>query len=361
MTRLVSLFTVLAFVLCWISAAKADNAEFTAGVLRPADPQEYVPETCNGTKPTVCQSCNAIQVCVEGSSTLNLTRTCPSSTPYCVQSSSGSTCQSSPDAQCTADAANGFVCTSTGFFPDPTSCQVYHYCEKEGDVGDTYDCPSGYRYNSQRKTCQLWGWNRRCETVKCDPTSQNVFAAYPYDDEYYIYCQYDYTTDTPTYQKTYVLSCGKGSKFDAKNQVCKFQCRKVGLFVNTVNPSQYYSCYRNRFQWEAKVNTCSKPNYIFDEELMRCKEDPNATATMTEGEVMDQYQVASLSDSYSTNSAEKTTPASSSSSISTDKPTKVEASSGNPVVSVVLADTVPVRRDCLQFLKDLMQKNNILK
>ncbi|EAT35173.1 AAEL012648-PA [Aedes aegypti] len=359
MSRLVSLYAVFAVVLCWISVVRADGAEFTSGILRPAaDPAEYVPVPCDGTKPTTCQSCNSIQVCVQGS-TNNLIRTCPSSTPYCVQSDTGASCQSSPDSQCTVSAENGFVCTSTGFFPDPASCQVYHYCEREGEAGDTYDCPNGYRYNSQRKMCQLWGWNRRCDTVKCDPTSQNVFASYPYDDEYYVYCQYDYSTDTPTYKKSYVLSCGKGSKFDSKNQVCKFQCRKAGLFVNTVNPSQYYSCYRNRFQWEAKVNTCSKANYIFDEELMRCKENPDAAVTepMTE---TDQNQPISLTSIDNKISGSGSASENSNSDSSTEKATKTEASTDTPAVAIVQSDTIPVRKDCLYFLKDLMLKNNIL-
>ncbi|XP_065090579.1 autotransporter adhesin BpaC-like [Ochlerotatus camptorhynchus] len=281
MSRIVLLSIALPFLCCLLPAVQADEAEFVQGILRAADTPVYIAKPCDGTILTTCQSCDTIQICLGGSfNNLNLNRVCPSSTPYCVQGASqtGAACQSSPDSQCGVSSTNGFTCTGVGFFPDPTSCQSYHYCEQEGQVGDTYDCPVGYQYNSRSQQCTRFGL-RRCQTITCDPTSQKVFIPYPMDDSYYVYCQYDYSTAVPTFQKAFMLSCGKGSTFNAQKEVCTFQCRRVGFFVNTANPNQYFSCYRQGFRWMVSVNTCSNPNYMFDEKLMRCINNPNAVTT----------------------------------------------------------------------------------
>ncbi|XP_065090577.1 uncharacterized protein LOC135711636 [Ochlerotatus camptorhynchus] len=259
-----------------------------AGVLlRAATPGEYSPQPCSASKLTSCQSCDTLWLCLGGLfSMLNLTRKCPSSTPYCNQNGGGTaTCKATPDYQCLSSVSSdvGFACTGTGFFPDLDSCQKYYYCESEGGLPQQYQCPSGLRYNSKSKTCQRF-FLGRCQTVKCDVSSQNVFAPYPLDDSYYVYCQYDYSSGIPTVKKTYVLSCGTGSRFNAQTQLCEFQCRRVGVYVNTANPSQYFSCSRVGFGWQAKVLTCKK-GYIFDEALKRCNRDPDAVTNLSTPEI----------------------------------------------------------------------------
>ncbi|XP_062557719.1 uncharacterized protein LOC134222574 [Armigeres subalbatus] len=416
MTRIPLLCYALAVLVYCIPAINADNAEFVAGVLRDAGTSSYVAQPCDGTQLTTCQSCNTIELCLGGIfDSLNLTRTCPSTAPYCALTSTGATCQSSPDSQCSVNAEFAFACTGTGFFPDPDSCQTYHYCEQKNQIGDTYDCPDGYRYNTQRNLCQRYG-SRRCQAVQCDPLSQNVFVPYLFDDEYYVYCQYDYSTATPTYKKAYMLSCGKGSKFVVKSQVCQFQCRRVGFFVNTANPNQYFSCYRSGFRWVAEVRTCSKYYYIFDETLNRCKEDPDAvtttTSTTTEmvteivtttaettSEVVTTTQpspteavtttqpsptevitttqpsptdvvtttqpspteIVTATEPSPTEVVTATEPITTEDSVTTIEPTVTDADTEAPEAAVRLSDTFSVKRGCLGFLRDLLRNSNYVK
>ncbi|EAT35172.1 AAEL012653-PA [Aedes aegypti] len=246
--------------------------------------REYVGQPCSSSKLTICRSCDTIAVCLGGMfSQLDLSRKCPSLTPYCNQNEDGSaTCGSSPDDQCRTQGSSEmeFSCTGTGFFPDPLTCENYYYCEREGAIADQYQCPKEYRYNSRSTMCQRF-LLKRCQTVKCDSSSQKVFSPYPQDNSFYVYCQFDYTKPNPTLIKTFIISCGKGSQFNYQRQICEFQCRKVGMFVNTANPRQYFLCSRIGFRWEAKILTC-REGYLFDESLRRCNRDPYAsTSTVT--------------------------------------------------------------------------------
>lgn len=232
---------------------------------------EFVPEQCDGRKLTVCESCDTIKVCLSNSdNALNPTQRCPDATPYCSSEGSaiGADCRAQPDAGCSVtDAQNSFRCTGSGFYPDANSCQVYHYCEKEGAESDSYDCPEGYKYNTRTNHCQ---WSLfPCNSVVCNPNNKKVFSSFPGDNSYYVFCQYDYADKPAAFLGAHVFACGKGSTFNENSASCEFRCPRIGLFVNTANPRQYYQCYRVGGRLQYKTNVC-RADQIFDEDERRC-------------------------------------------------------------------------------------------
>ncbi|XP_058817365.1 uncharacterized protein LOC131680669 [Topomyia yanbarensis] len=193
--------------------------------------------------------------------------------------SSSATCQTKPDTSvidCSENSIDSFVCTGTGFYPDPSSCGVYHYCEGEGAISDDYDCPEGYKYSSKVNACQRSA--AKCVNVNCSNNGTSVFTVYPADKSYYAFCQYDYGTIPPTFQKAFILSCGKGSTFNPSTEKCEFKCTRQGLFANTANPQRYFQCFVLGGRYVYKEQVC-KTDRIFDDKLKRCVEGPSISVT----------------------------------------------------------------------------------
>ncbi|EAT35174.1 AAEL012642-PA [Aedes aegypti] len=283
MKQSIPLVVLLPIILLVLPATNARLREFLPGNLRQTD-ETIFPQQCDGRQFTVCESCDTIKVCISDSANaLNPTRRCPAATPFCRSQDSaiGASCSAQPDEYCknTEVNQNAFVCTGAGFYPDPNSCRVYHYCESKGVQADSYDCPDGYKYNTRTNYCQrtLFPCTRG---VLCDPNDRRVFVPYPGDQSYYVFCQYDYTNQTAAFKGAQIFACGKDSTFNENSATCEFRCPRTGMFVNTANPRQYYQCYRVGGRLKYKTNTC-RVDQVFDEDERRCVVVPGVTISTT--------------------------------------------------------------------------------
>ncbi|XP_001846753.2 uncharacterized protein LOC6036755 [Culex quinquefasciatus] len=231
----------------------AAETSFVQGSLRQGTAPTYTEKSCDLTKSAVCASCTVIKVCIAAititamvADNTNPKKTCPPATPFCSMSTTvtGAVCQKTPDpaeASC-AQAKPAFTCTGIGFYPDPYSCQVYHFCSAQGAPPQDYDCPEGYKFSSKTSGCVAQAG--KCPTVTCPsaPAATSIYLPYPDDTQFYVYCTYD-TTVTPTKVTPLMFSCGLGSAYNPMTDQCEYKCMKEGNFVDTANPRQYYQCY----------------------------------------------------------------------------------------------------------------------
>ncbi|XP_055590932.1 uncharacterized protein LOC129743012 [Uranotaenia lowii] len=219
-------------------------------------------ETCDDSeKAAICLNCTAIQLCI-GSTPIE--RACPTATPYCNVLDQGDSCLAVPDPEYKeCQSQNGFTCTSTGLFPDPKKSDLYHFCEGAGSSSDVYSCPTNYVFNADSGTCIRKPIGFRDPTVACSPTK--VFVPYSGNKKFYAYCDYSVNAQDPT---IYMLRCSEGSVFNGA--FCVFQCTKEGSFVNTLNPTQFYSCYYSGSKLVATLSSCPNSDQVFNSTAAVC-------------------------------------------------------------------------------------------
>ncbi|KAL1394366.1 hypothetical protein pipiens_012009 [Culex pipiens pipiens] len=276
--------TVLSLTVLFVAAranslAAVADQEIVQGMLRAAFTDPFLEKACDGTRQAACTGCDSIKICTTSDPAFEDTNPraeCPAATPHCSMSTSvtGAVCQKTPDAsiaECAAGNAN-FKCTGVGFYPNPYSCQIYHYCSGPGAVPENYDCPTGYRFSSKAGACALS--NIPCPTFSCKADNvDTLYQTLPADTQYYVYCAYDRAVTPAKLMDTFVFSCGQGATFSPTAGKCVFTCPKDGLFVNSANPTQYYQCYLMNYRYVYKDLVCAV-DQKFDEAQRRCIQVP---------------------------------------------------------------------------------------
>ncbi|XP_055532647.1 peritrophin-44-like [Wyeomyia smithii] len=190
-----------------------------------------------------CSSCSVMKQCLGSLGAAETNCTLSASTPYC----NGGACSAIPNLDDGCEAKQ-MECTGEGIFPDPTTCQLYHYCSRSGADSDVYKCPADYVFNADTGKCKRPFSSADCVTIKCPAvtgagtygTSKTIFGM----------C----INSGTTISKILVFQCPTGATFDGKK--CVYQCTKEGNFADSSNASKYFQCYISGGKYVFESKTC---------------------------------------------------------------------------------------------------------
>ncbi|XP_055537353.1 uncharacterized protein LOC129725478 [Wyeomyia smithii] len=190
--------------------------------------------TCTGGYESGCKDCMTQLQCM--GSHASIQTVCPVSAPYCASGS----CSTSLDVEAGCKVAS-IRCTGIGKFPDPSTCQAYHFCDEAEISSDVYTCPPGNIFNGTALQCERSPLAEDCVTLKC-PASTGV-ATYGTSKTYYAICVYS----NNVLSQILMMKCPDGATFDGKN--CIYQCKEEGSFADSNDPSKYYQCQALNGGW----------------------------------------------------------------------------------------------------------------
>ncbi|XP_069951184.1 uncharacterized protein [Cherax quadricarinatus] len=160
-------------------------------------------------------------------------------------------------SQC-SDIVNGFVCADCETqvmcmdgIAIPETCRFGDFCDmREEKFG------GGVCYPRQNTTCSC--------------IDNEYLRADFYDEQKFLYCK-------PSSNNPDVYRCSSGMRFSEEDQQCIYDdrfswCTDLGVFANTNNCTQYYSCVHTDDGWLRVPHTCSN-DYMYNEDTNTC-EDP---------------------------------------------------------------------------------------
>lgn len=202
-----------------------------------------------------CSTCTEALVCSGGASKGTIKCEAPNS--YCDAATNQ--CTNVQSADCTATAAT-FACPEEGFFPDPSNCQNYYYCDT-AKVAEAWVCPTSYVYDALNNNCKWKYFAADCVTMKCVAGATNPFIVHTANPRFYAFC--DATTLLPT-----MFKCPLNMQFNLSAYGCKFVCKAEGYFPGST-AQQYYHCAKSGLTWVVTVNECPA-NYEFSATTKNC-------------------------------------------------------------------------------------------
>ncbi|XP_055527753.1 uncharacterized protein LOC129720318 [Wyeomyia smithii] len=169
--------------------------------------------TCTGGYDSGCKDCFTQTQCM--GSAAKIDSACPASAPNCYSGS----CSTTIDTASSCKVAK-IKCTGEGEYPDPNTCQAYHYstllCRKSSNSAD-------------------------CVSIKCPAATGLV--AFGTSKTYYALCLYT----NNALSQVLMLKCSTGATFDGKT--CVYRCSREGNFVDSNNSAKYYQCYILNGKW----------------------------------------------------------------------------------------------------------------
>lgn len=189
---------------------------------------------------------------------------CSRDLPFCVKRTDGDICSRIPDSECADEppvSTIKFTCTSTGYFPDLTRCNLYHICSRSRPdlplLPSTYACPSGYVFVPEKKLCRRQAKDRDCtkREINCANIDSQSPIQYSMSKQYYYYCRDD--------NEAVVFRCPDNSEYNAFDFECKYKCRKQGFFAHSDNPRRFFVCYIESRRLTSRIEECPE-NHTFD-------------------------------------------------------------------------------------------------
>ena len=182
-----------------------------------------------------CYDCTTAPICIKLQSGLyynagpiNCDEMNPN-TPYCTNGE----CSNKASDKCkTGPPISKFVCTSSGYFPDPDDCRKFYFCVK--DTATEYSCPTDYVYSHQKNSCVRQTVSSDCAVINCKYESVMEYVVYPKDPKVYGLCIRD--------QPTVMFKCDEEEEFDTKTSKCIYVCTKAGLFPVPKCQRKYREC-----------------------------------------------------------------------------------------------------------------------
>ncbi|KAB0794101.1 hypothetical protein PPYR_13721 [Photinus pyralis] len=173
----------------------------------------------------VCQTCLVTARCqrnttAEGGWTITTTGTCPA----------GKVCNAGRcvgDAACTPTTTPDFLCATTGMFPDPYDCKMYHFCPPGANVSTPATCGTDgvpqYGYNPVTTFCSNKLANNKCTSVPI-PICRNLFdtGIVGGNPSLYYFCSNAITNGQLTDELyPYQYACEFGRKYNTASLDCK--------------------------------------------------------------------------------------------------------------------------------------------
>lgn len=223
-----------------------------------------------GAKGTLCaDGCSTLISCAMNNKVPLTQTTCATNNPdkpYCNKGATS--CSATPlesDETCKTAVKSSFICTDTGYFPDPKNCSRYIYCE-EDSTAIPYTCPYYYVYNSKSNNCKLYTRASDCPTLSCAyVTPFPGYVLYAPQPSFYGLCVN--ATHVPIMfrcndvdNEAYSISAGE----------CQYQCKADGNYPDITNCAKYIQCYRYGYTAIADHKDCP-PGTIFDAVKGNCK------------------------------------------------------------------------------------------
>ncbi|XP_055532648.1 uncharacterized protein LOC129722867 [Wyeomyia smithii] len=197
--------------------------------------------TCTGGYDTGCKDCLTQTQCMGNANQID--SACPAFAPNCYKGS----CSTTIDTASGCKVAK-IKCTGEGVYPDPNTCQAYHYCSAAGEDSDVYTCAVGYVLNPATLKCRILSNSADCVTVKCPAATGLV--AFGTSKTYYALCLYT----NNALSQVLMFKCSTGATFDGKT--CVYQCSREGNFVDSNNSAKYYQCYILNGKWTYENLAC---------------------------------------------------------------------------------------------------------
>lgn len=186
-------------------------------------------------------------------------------TPYCNPgSSSCSATGNKAIPECAAAVTSDFICTDSGYFPDPKNCSRYVYCGESG-AAEPYTCPYYYVYDSRTERCKLHQRSSDCTTLSCSAVKTFPgYVLYTANPAFYGLCTA--SNVVPIMQR-----CGDVSNFifSLTSKACEFQCKADGQYPDYLNCANYYECYRYGSTYYYNLKKCPV-GLIFDTTKLAC-------------------------------------------------------------------------------------------
>lgn len=177
--------------------------------------------------------------------------------PYIYCDAGTNTCSSDKSLACASTAAS-FKCPEEGFYPDPNSCQSYHFCDSS-KVAQTWECPANFVYDAVNSNCKRKLLPTDCIVMKCvAAASANTFIVHGTNPNFYAFCDKDLVAT--------LFKCPKNMQFSAG---CKFVCKVEGYFPGSA-PHQYYHCSKTGATFWAITVTDCPTGYEFNSSAKNC-------------------------------------------------------------------------------------------
>ncbi|KXJ83659.1 hypothetical protein RP20_CCG003601 [Aedes albopictus] len=167
-------------------------------------------------------------------------------------------------------------CIGSGYYPDPYSCDIYHFCEEKDTASSVYKCPKNYVFNPETNLCKRQLQESDCMKVECSPGV--TFSAYGTSKRFFGYCRY--SSGPYPYEKE-IHRCPEGTEFTGKK--CAFQCPAEGRFANTSNERGYYECYYSDDEELVAVSQMCPADKVYSAELSTCIQQVTTTPATTTG------------------------------------------------------------------------------
>lgn len=159
------------------------------------------------------------------------------------------------------------LCTSEGFFPDPSNCQNYYFCDSANQIMQ-FTCPAHYVWDPLTFHCKEQLFPEDCVLMEC--LGQYQFIVNQRNPHYYGFCSIE---GAPA-----VFKCQSDYSFVKESMSCEFVCQHEGYFADRT-PDSYYICSQDEFGLTSTRFTCPT-SYVFDMGLEYCiKPVPGCTCS----------------------------------------------------------------------------------
>ncbi|KAK3923009.1 putative DNA-directed RNA polymerase II subunit RPB2-like protein [Frankliniella fusca] len=223
----------------------------------------------------VCDGCNAVKPCVNAGPlgwVAAASQACPTRTPWCNDGVCNAT---APTGSCnTAQPDPSFTCTSSGYFPNLSSCSKYWICIGN-DANPTSlqayagDCSafSNAAYDPRTGQC-VQKSQSTCTTVTCRGVGNQVYTPAPW---MYVTCLSNSVTDA------LVVACANKNQ-SLTNGVCANACNAAGRFPwydenssTITDTASFYECVQNGKTFGSPVKGTCPTGSTFDVASSQCK------------------------------------------------------------------------------------------
>ncbi|XP_058128575.1 uncharacterized protein LOC131292849 [Anopheles ziemanni] len=256
-------FALLLSVICLIGEKSyAQVAEKKSVAL---NSRAFVRQNCDGIKNFICDSCTSRKPCF-GVQEIDVSIPCGSDA-YCTALTAGDRCGPIPSDECRASTASQpFTCSSSGVFPDPNNCNVYHVCLAVNSISNVYRCAPGYVFDITTFACLRQLSSTACVTVRCVVGSP-AYVLYGTSRRYYAICD---GQNLPAQ----VYRCPNGALFTFFSASlpygeCVYSCTGQGNYPNSNNPNSYFQCYISNGRLVYTEVDCPT-NTVFNSTLRYC-------------------------------------------------------------------------------------------
>lgn len=184
-----------------------------------------------------CDTCYKYLVC-NGETQLG-NGTCASPNSFCDAASN--TCTNVKPASCDTSITADFNCPEEGFFPNPSKCETYYFCDS-AKKAELWECPANYVYDAVNGACKRKVYATDCVLMTCK--TANTFVVHTGNPNFYAFCNAELT---PT-----LFKCPNNMQFVTG---CKYVCKTEGYHAGS-SKSEVFHCSKSGLTWVQNIYKC---------------------------------------------------------------------------------------------------------